>query len=153
KIIYANKAFGKLTGISQQELLGRSPDILCDQRKSGGVMMEFYNNCRDGGEFSLQFDSYRRNGDDFEMKISVTPMLDELGGNAHYILTCAEVKRAESVRQPEGESDLPPLMATKTLPEVFNSTIINATQDESAFEYYPQQVTREFAAVQEEIES
>lgn len=94
RIIYANPAFARLTGFSQNEVVGRSPDVLCDMRSGSENILEFYNRCIQGGKFAVEMDSFKRQGDDLKLQVDVTPVIDETQGIHYYILTLKERQAA-----------------------------------------------------------
>ena len=90
KIIYLNPAFAKLTGFSPAELIGRSPDILCDPRTGSEAMLEFYAKCRIGQKFSLNIDSFKKAGNEVKLNIDVTPITDDFQGANFFIMMCKD---------------------------------------------------------------
>ncbi len=88
RIIYINQAFATLTGYGHDELLGRSIDIICDPRTGASKMLEFYNNCRNGQNFTLSIDSFKRQGSELKLKLEVRPIIDNVQGAYYYILMC-----------------------------------------------------------------
>ena len=101
RIIYINQAFAGLTGYTHEELLGRSIDILCDPRTGASKMIEFYTNCRNGQNFTLSIDSFKRQGSELKLKIEVRPIIDNVQGAYYYILMCKPDVQAQAVQQPE----------------------------------------------------
>lgn len=99
RIIYSNPAFAKLTGYVSKEIIGRSPDVLCDPRTSGDKMLEFYSRCSQGGRFSVEMDSFRKLGGELKINLEVTPVIDETQGIHYYILMLKDKteQKAESL--------------------------------------------------------
>ncbi len=100
RIIYANPAFARLTGFSANEVVGRSPDILCDMRTGSENMLEFYTRCVQGGKFNVGFDSFKKQGNDLKLQVDVTPVIDETQGIHYYILTLKN-REAVAAARPE----------------------------------------------------
>jgi len=100
RIIYANPAFARLTGFAPNEVVGRSPDVLCDMRTGAESIMEFYTRCTQGGKFSVPIDSFKRQGDDLKLTLDVTPVIDETQGIHYYILSLKAREAAAVVAEP-----------------------------------------------------
>ena len=109
KIVYTNKAFCSLSGYSEREILGRSPDFLCDQRSDPEGILEFYKSCHFDHGFETEFQSYRRNGEGYKAKIQVSPISEEGSDIQHYIIlfseiTCESAQEQQTTEpQPEAE--------------------------------------------------
>ena len=101
RIIYANPAFSKLTGFAQGEILGRSPDILCDMRSSSDNMLGFYNNCTNSTRFSFELNSFKKQGSELKLQADVTPVIDETQGIQYFILTLKNHVAQAAVSEPE----------------------------------------------------
>lgn len=99
RIIYANPAFSKLTGYKANEILGRSPDVLCDPRNSGDKILEFYSKCMAGGRFNFEMGSFEKQGSELTLGVDVTPVIDETQGVHYYILTLKNLTQAQGARQ------------------------------------------------------
>ncbi len=95
RIIYANPAFTKLTGYKNNEIIGRSPDVLCDPRTSGDKIIEFYTRCAHGGKFAVEIDSFKKLGSEIKLRMEVTPVIDETQGVNYYILFLKDLAQAE----------------------------------------------------------
>ncbi len=102
KIVYANAAFTRLTGYSANDLIGRSPDVLCDPRTGAEKMLEFYSSCRRGENFSLAVDSFRKQGEGFTLNLSVSQVLDDMNGASFFIVNCRD--NAQESAQPQAEA-------------------------------------------------
>jgi len=74
KIVYANKAFKKLTGYSPAEVIGRTPRILqgagTDEKVTGRLSMAL----KSGGKFEGKAINYKRDGTPFIMYWRVLPI-------------------------------------------------------------------------------
>lgn len=97
RIIYLNQSFTNITGYGNDELLGRSIDVICDPRTGAAKMLDFYSNCRSGQSFSLHVDSFKKQGGEIKLKFEVRPIVDNVQGAYYYIIMCS-VLGAEAAR-------------------------------------------------------
>ena len=91
RIIYVNRAFCELTGHDEQQLVGRSPDILCDMKQSEDLMAGFYSSSAAGSQFKTKLTSYNKDGGSFELELKVNPVKEE-GGVEHCLVLCEKVE-------------------------------------------------------------
>ncbi len=74
KIIYANKAFKKLTGHDQVEVLGQTPRILQGQGTDKKVIDRLSEALKTGGRFEGKAINYKKDGTPFIMYWRVLPI-------------------------------------------------------------------------------
>jgi PAS domain S-box-containing protein len=109
KIIYVNPAFTRLTGYNQAELIGRSPDILCDPRTGLDKMQEFYNKCRNGQNFAVNIDSFKRQGSELKLQLEVRPIFDDAQGSSFHIIMCKPAVNEVAQPSPQKEEYTKPV--------------------------------------------
>jgi len=73
KIIYANKAFKKLTGFSPDEVLGKTPRILQGPATDNEVIARLSTALKTGGRFEGKAINYKKDGTPFIMYWRVVP--------------------------------------------------------------------------------
>jgi PAS domain S-box-containing protein len=73
KIIYANKAFNKLTGYSVDEVIGKTPRILQGSATDKMVLERLSKSLRSGKHFEGSAINYKKNGKPFIMHWRVVP--------------------------------------------------------------------------------
>jgi len=73
KIIYANKAFKKLTGFSPEEVLGKTPRILQGPATDNNVIARLSTALKTGGCFEGKAINYKKDGTPFVMIWRVVP--------------------------------------------------------------------------------
>jgi len=73
KIIYANKAFKKLTGFSPEEVLGKTPRILQGPATDNNVIARLSTALKTGGCFEGKAINYKKDGTPFIMIWRVVP--------------------------------------------------------------------------------
>ena len=73
-IIYANKAFSRLTGYESSEVLGKSPKILQGSATDRHVIADLTNALENNSPFEGQAINYRKDGTSFIMNWRVLPL-------------------------------------------------------------------------------
>ncbi|PIR31627.1 MAG: hypothetical protein COV36_07725 [Alphaproteobacteria bacterium CG11_big_fil_rev_8_21_14_0_20_44_7] len=125
KLVYANRAFTELTGYEQNDIMGRSPEFLYDQRSSGEVINKFFQNCRRGENFSIEFDSFKKGGSEQKLALDVTPVIDEFQGTSHYIMVFKKVAAEASAPAPqesqEAQEEVQPSIAEEATTQQDNT--------------------------------
>ena len=81
KILYANKAFKKLTGYSPAEVLGKSPKILQGAATDKTVISRLAKTLSAGSRFEGKAINYKKDGTPFLMHWRVVPI--KLGKDTH----------------------------------------------------------------------
>lgn len=74
KIIYANKAFNKLTGYGVNEVVGKTPRILQGPATDKKVLERLRKALQDGKRFEGSAINYKKNGNPFIMNCRVVPV-------------------------------------------------------------------------------
>ena len=74
KIMYANAAFKKLTGFSQEEVVGQTPRILQGPATDKKVIDKLRKVLSSGGKFEDRAINYKKNGTPFIMHWKVLPI-------------------------------------------------------------------------------
>ena len=74
KVVYANKAFKKLTGYAPSEVIGKTPRILQGAGTDKKVIARLGKALRKGGKFEGQAINYRKDGTPFIMVWRVLPV-------------------------------------------------------------------------------
>lgn len=90
---YVNAAIEKMTGYTQQELLGKKLGIL----KSGKQSTVFYRNLWDtlsrGEVFESTFVNRRKNGEFYHQEETISPVRDEQGRITNFVAICKDVSQ------------------------------------------------------------
>ena len=73
KILYANKAFKRLTGYSQAEVVGKTPRILQGPATDKNVLDRLRKALSNGNSFEGRAINYKKNGSPFIMHWRVVP--------------------------------------------------------------------------------
>lgn len=73
-IIYANKAFSRLTGYESSEVIGKSPKILQGSATDRHVIADLTDSLKNNSPFEGQAINYRKDGTSFIMSWRVLPL-------------------------------------------------------------------------------
>lgn len=98
-IIYVNKAFERITGYSERQILGQNLTFL------HGNQMEHVNHKRinlaikELREETVELESYRRNGEVFWAEVSVAPVRDSFDNVKHYVCILNDVTQRREMEQ------------------------------------------------------
>ncbi len=97
-IIYANRGFERLTGYSVEETVGRNCRFLQGADTNPATVDKIRNGIREGQDTTVEILNYRKDGESFWNRLSVTPVRDSSGRITHFIGVQSDVtdqKRAE----------------------------------------------------------
>ncbi|MCW8408592.1 EAL domain-containing protein [Legionella sp. PATHC035] len=98
-IIYVNKAFERITGYSERQILGQNLTFL------HGSKMEHVNQKRinlaikELREETVELESYRRNGEVFWAEVSVAPVRDSFDNVKHYVCILNDITQRREMEQ------------------------------------------------------
>jgi PAS domain S-box-containing protein len=85
KIIYVNDAFTAMTGYEAEEAIGRSPRILEGERTDQEELNRIVGHLYRGQSAETTMINYKKNGDEFWINFSVTPIADDKGNYNRWI--------------------------------------------------------------------
>ena len=85
KVIYVNPAFTQLTGYSADEIIGKSPKILQGPRTDPKAIEEMSSALKAWEPCEVSIINYRKNGEEFWMNLSLTPVADENGWFTYWV--------------------------------------------------------------------
>jgi PAS domain S-box-containing protein len=74
-IIYANKAFNRLTGYESSEVIGKTPKILQGSATDRHVIADLTDSLKNNAPFEGQAINYRKDGTPFIMNWRVLPLM------------------------------------------------------------------------------
>lgn len=113
RIVYVNEAFRRMTGYSEQELLGRNPRMLQGAGTNPDVIDRLRESLREGAYFHGSTVNYRKDGRPYTVEWNISPVRNRAGEITHFI----------SVQQ-----DISNLMAAQKTTQLF-AHVLNATDD------------------------
>jgi two-component system cell cycle sensor histidine kinase/response regulator CckA len=84
-IEYVNPAFEALTGYSRQEIIGKTPRILKSSEQSPEIYRELWSTILAGNVYRGIIVNRKKNGDQYYVEQSISPMRDASGCITHFI--------------------------------------------------------------------
>jgi PAS domain S-box-containing protein len=85
KIIFVNEAFTKMTGYTAEEVIGKTPRILQGPNSNKDDLSRLGQSIRKWETSEVTTINYKKNGDEFWINFTVTPVADEKGRYTHWI--------------------------------------------------------------------
>lgn len=128
RIIYVNDAFTKMTGYDSEDVIGKSPRILQGPNSNKEELLELGRSLRNWEPYEMTTINYKKNGEEFWMNFSVTPVSDAKGWYTHWIAIerdVTEQKKAEESILQSNERFEKVTEATKDV--IWDWDIINQT--------------------------
>jgi diguanylate cyclase (GGDEF)-like protein/PAS domain S-box-containing protein len=126
KIIAANRAFTKITGYSEKDVLGKNPSVL----KSGLHDREFYkamwSSLLQQGEWKGEISGLRKNGEVFPKWQTISTVHDHEGRLTHYVSVFSDISHLK-----ESEEKLHHLAHHDALTGLPNRPLLNARLEHS----------------------
>ena len=102
-IVYANKAFAKITGYSIEETIGRNCRFLHEQDKNQEDLQKIRDAIKNQEPVEVTLKNFRKNGELFYNRLSITPLFDNEGNLIYFmgvqydvteqVLTQQEIKK------------------------------------------------------------
>ena len=90
-IVYVNPAFERMTGWTAAEVVGNSPRLLQGARTDQSVFLSLRETLRRGDRWEGQAVNYRKNGTQFVMEWSITPLRNTAGHITHFVAVQRDV--------------------------------------------------------------
>lgn len=85
KIVYANKAFCKMTGYTIDELIGRTPRILQGPKTDKNELTKLGKALRGWKQVEINLLNYKKSGEEFWNNINLSPIANDKGIYTHWI--------------------------------------------------------------------
>lgn len=85
RIVYVNEAFTKMTGYSAEEVIGKTPRILQGPKSDNEQLAQLGRALRNWEPYEITTLNYKKNGEEFWINFSVTPVANEKGWFTHWI--------------------------------------------------------------------
>jgi PAS domain S-box-containing protein len=111
-IVYANPAFERMTGWTARDVIGKSPRILQGASTDLSIFLGMRETLRSGHRWEGQTINYRRDGSQFVMEWSITPLRDRAGQITHFVAVQRDItarveaeRRLAQAQQAARESD------------------------------------------------
>ncbi len=85
RILYVNDAFTKITGYTPEEVIGKTPRILQGPKSDKSELKRLGEAIRKWKPCEITTINYKKNGEEFWVNFSVTPVANEKGWYTHWI--------------------------------------------------------------------
>jgi len=99
RIISVNRAFCKMTGYAESELVGQTPALLKSGQHTRGFYQELWSSLEKTGQWQGEIWNRKKSGEIFPERITISALYDEAGRVMRYIAIAADVtasKKAEN---------------------------------------------------------
>jgi len=126
RIISVNKAFTRITGYDNEEVLGRTPDMFISADNAASLRAEISDSIQEYGHWKGELKSHRKDGTAYVEERSVSAVKDEEGGTVNYIVLFSDV-----TKQKEDEERIHYLAHHDALTGLANRTLFQQHCDES----------------------
>jgi PAS domain S-box-containing protein len=84
-IIYANKAFGRLTGYGQEEIIGKNCRFLQGEDRGQEARYKIKEGMKTDEVIEVTLRNYKKDGTLFHNHLKITPLLDKKGRVLYYL--------------------------------------------------------------------
>ena len=84
-IVYANKAFEKISGYSNEETVGRNCRFLQGQEKDQEELQKIRDALKNAKPVEVTLRNFRKNGELFYNRLSITPLFDSEGHLIYFL--------------------------------------------------------------------
>ncbi len=102
RILFVNKAFCRMTGYSEDEVIGKTPRLLQGPKSDMVALKKLGESLRKWETSETTVINYKKNGEPFWLHMSISPVADETGWFTHWISIerdITAIKQAEINRQ------------------------------------------------------
>lgn len=137
RILYANKAFTRMTGYSLEEILGKTPRILQGPKTDRAACKKIRTALNAWQPVRVEIINYCKDGSEFWVELNIAPVTDETGWYTHWISIQRDIterKRAEEASRLQAERErLVAQMAVRIrqslkLEDILNTTVAEVRQ-------------------------
>ncbi|WP_264522179.1 PAS domain S-box protein [Flavobacterium sp. N1994] len=85
RIIYVNDAFTKMTGYTAEEIIGKTPRILQGPKSDKKELLRLRKALENWESCEITLVNYKKNGEEFWVNMTISPVADEKGWFTHWI--------------------------------------------------------------------
>ncbi len=104
RILYVNEAFTRMTGYSQEEVLGQSPRLLQGPKTDRLALAQIHAALQARQPVEVELINYRKDGSEFWVEISITPVADDLGECIHFVAIQRDITDRKQTQEALWES-------------------------------------------------
>jgi diguanylate cyclase (GGDEF)-like protein/PAS domain S-box-containing protein len=98
-VIYINKAFERITGLNEDEIIGRNIAYLHGNKIDQVNYKRISLAIRELREEIVELEGYRRNGEEYWCEMSVAPVSDSYGKIRHYVCLINDITQRREMEQ------------------------------------------------------
>jgi PAS domain S-box-containing protein len=102
-IVYANKAFERLTGYSQEDIIGHNCRFLQGPDREQEARFQLADAIKNHKPLEVTLRNYKKNGELFYNHLKVTPLFDRKGRVIYYLGVQYDVTYQENAKNEIGE--------------------------------------------------
>jgi diguanylate cyclase (GGDEF)-like protein/PAS domain S-box-containing protein len=99
RIISINKAFEKITGYSEEDVLGQKPSILRSGRHNAAFYHAMWSEVRRNRQWNGEVWNRRKNGEIYPQLLTITAILDKQGNVQNYVAVFSDVSALKASQQ------------------------------------------------------
>lgn len=99
RIIYVNEAFTKMTGYEASEVIGKTPRILQGPNSNQEELAKLSKALRNWESCEITTTNYKKNGEEFWINFTVSPVADENGWYTHWIAIERDVTESKRIEE------------------------------------------------------
>ncbi len=99
RILYANAAFTRTTGYSQEEILGQTPRILQGAATDGDARRRLRAALSDWRPVEIELLNYRKDGSPFWVELSIVPIADDSGYYTHWVSVQRDISQRKAAAE------------------------------------------------------
>ena len=98
-IEYMNPKFTTITGYSENEAIGKWPDIISSENTDPELYKDLWETLLSGVEWRGELQNRKKNGDLYWAQEVISPMLDESGYVTHFVVTQEDITQARHINE------------------------------------------------------
>lgn len=98
-LIYLNEGFERLTGYSRKEALGKNCRFLQGNATDPQAVKEIREAIQEGKSCTVELLNYRKNGNPFWNRLSITPLTDDKNKISHYVGIQSDITELKQTKQ------------------------------------------------------
>jgi diguanylate cyclase (GGDEF)-like protein/PAS domain S-box-containing protein len=95
-IMRVNQAFTKMTGYTQEDVLGKNPDILSSGKHSAFFYENMWQELKENGSYKNEIWNRRKNGEVYPERHTITSISDESGKLINYVSVFSDITTQKS---------------------------------------------------------
>jgi two-component system cell cycle sensor histidine kinase/response regulator CckA len=99
KILFANRAFGKITGYAAAEALGKNPRLIASGAHTRSFYRDMWETILAGRPWKGEFVNRRKNGARYVQRTSISPVAVGGGDVSHFLAVASDVSNEKQIEE------------------------------------------------------